>query len=65
MYRKTQLKQMTLYGISCNGSNKDNICELTDKHVNLLRLPVPQINQISDEAIIFGMRNHFEIWNVT
>jgi len=64
-YRKTQLNQMTLYGISCKDSNKDNICELIDKHANLLRHPVPQITQISDEAITFGKRNHFEIRNVT
>jgi len=52
---------MTLYGISCKDSNKDNICELTDKDINLLRHSVLQITQISDEAIIFGKKNHFDI----
>ena len=56
---------MTLYGISCKDSNKDNICELTDKNVNLLRHPVIKITQPSEEAIIFGNRNHVDIWIVT
>jgi len=64
-YRKTQLKLMTLYGISSKDSKNDNIYELTDKRVNLLSHQIPKITYISNEATTFGKRNHFEIWNVT
>jgi hypothetical protein len=37
MYTKTQLKQMTLYDISCKDSNNYNICDFTDKHVNFTK----------------------------
>ena len=40
-------------------SNKGNICDLKDKHVNLLRHPHPQITQISDKAITFGKEETF------
>jgi len=65
MYRKTQLKLMTLYGISSKDSNNDNIYELTDKHITLISHQIPHITQISNEATTFGKRNYFETWNVT
>jgi len=64
-YRKTQLKLMTLYGISSKDSNNDNIYELTDKHITLLNHQIPHITLIPNEATTFGKRNHFDTWNVT